>query len=72
MPSQFALRIVHVPSGEYVEWAPGMLIESNLVEELANRVSVKKVGLLKTRAQVVEKVREAILELLYDLKKQVR
>lgn len=72
MPSQFKLRVVYEPTGEYVEWAPGLLIESNIVEELVNRISLKNVGVLKTRKQVAEKVREAILELLLDLKKQVR
>jgi hypothetical protein len=71
MASDFLLRVVHRPSGDYVEWAPGQYIESHLVDELCNRVRAKGVGLGRTTNHVVEDVRAAITELLFELKKQV-
>jgi hypothetical protein len=70
--SDYRLRIVYEPTGEYVEWIPGSRIESDVVEELALRVSLANVGLMTTRAQVVAVVRSVMQDVLHDLKKQVR
>lgn len=71
MVSDFVLRVIHLPSGKAVEWAPGQQVESQLVDELCSRVTAKGVGVGRTEAQVVAKVREAMTELLHHLKSQV-
>lgn len=70
--SDYAMRIIYVPTGETVHsFAPGMDVESQLVTELCDRVSVKGVGLGRTTAHVIDDVRTAFEELLFDLKKRV-
>lgn len=71
MASQFAMRIVHLPSGEYVEWAPGQVQEALIVEELVDRVKAKGVGLFRTEAHVLVDVEAAMTELIFDLKSKV-
>ena len=69
--SEFAMRIIHLPTNEYVEWAPGRSKESMIVDDLVRRVQMKGVGLFKTEAHVLLAIRESLLELIIDLKEQV-
>jgi hypothetical protein len=69
--SDFALRIVHLPTNTYVQWAPGRELESIIVTELCDRVGEKGVGLLRDTRHVQDDIRAAFEELFLDLKKRV-
>jgi len=72
MASDYAIQIVHVATGEVVHrWAPGLAVEVELVENLCARIAAKGVGVGRTEAHVIADVREAVGELLLDLKKRV-
>ena len=71
MASEYLIQVVHKSTGKVVEWAPGLAVEKQLVDELGNRVRAKGVGILKTTEQVVTAVKSALDELLYDLKSLV-
>lgn len=70
MASEYVLRILHLPTNQDVQWAPGREVESNIVDELCNRVAAKGVGIGRTTSHVVTDVRTAMNELLFDLKSQ--
>lgn len=70
-PSDYAMRIVYLPTGAYHEWVPGSPTETLLVQDLCGRVAEKGVGIGRTTTHVVADVRAAIEELIFDLKKQV-
>jgi hypothetical protein len=72
MASQFAMRIIYVPTGEYVDWAPGSPIESLVIDAALHRVRAKGVGVMRTEAHVLADVEQALTETLFDLKKQVK
>jgi len=69
--SEFVLRIYHLPSKSFVEWAPGRELESQIVTELCDRAGAKGVGVLRTTAHVQADIKEAFQELFLDLKKRV-
>lgn len=69
--SDYAMRIVYLPTGEYVQWAPGQEIEAMVVDELCDRVAVKGVGVGRTSEHVLADVRAAMTELILDLKKRI-
>lgn len=72
--SRYRLQIVLAddPERRVVQgWQPGDRVEADLVEELCRRVSRKRVGVFSGRGRVVEMVREAAGELLYELKGRV-
>ena len=71
MPSQFVIRVVDLTTNEVVQWAPGMAVERQLVEDLCARVLSKGVGIFRTEAHVIADVRAAITELLHALKSEV-
>ena len=71
MASNYKIQVVYARSGAVVEWAPGQQVEKDLGTELIARVKVKKVGLMKTEAHVLEAVQQALHELLYELKDSV-
>lgn len=71
MASDFLMVIRRIPSGQTVEFAPGLAVESQLLDELCDRVRAKGVGVGRTEDHVIADVREAFNELFHDLKKQV-
>jgi hypothetical protein len=66
------MQIRHLPSGEYVEFAPGLSVESMILTELCSRVSAKGVGVGRTTNHVIADLDAAFRELFRDLKKQIR
>ena len=71
--SEYRLRIVHARTGQIVKgWEPGTHIETDLVDELCARTKAKGVGMFRTEAHVLDDIRAAFAEMLYELKKQVR
>lgn len=69
--SNYLIQVVHRATGKVVEWAPGLEVERNLIDELVQRVVAKGVGVGRTQAHVANDVRVALKELLFDLKNQV-
>lgn len=69
--SDYKLQIVHIGRGTVVEWAPGLLVEQEFVDDLVKRVLAKGVGFGRTEAHVAVDVRAAIEEQLLDLKRMV-
>lgn len=72
MASDFVMQIRHIPSGEYVEFAPGSRVESPILEDLCSRVRAKGVGIFRTEDHVIADLQTAFRELFFELKKQVR
>lgn len=70
-PSEYRLQVLHVPSGQVVQWAPGLLIEKDLVDEVCRRVAAKGVGFGKTEAHVLADVKAAVEELFFQIKVDV-
>jgi hypothetical protein len=71
MASEYALQIVLKSTGEVVQWAPGLRIETDLVADLVKRVVAKGVGFGRSSNHVAKDVEEAIKELFWDMKSQV-
>ena len=71
MASDYLVQIVHRETGKVAEWAPGLRVETEFVENVCERVRQKGVGFVRTEAHVIADVRQAIRELLHDLKAQV-
>jgi hypothetical protein len=72
MASAFQMQIVELATGHVVHrWAPGLAVETELLDNLCRRVQAKGVGLGRTEAHVIADVRAALEELIYDLKTQV-
>lgn len=72
MASDFVLQIRHIHSGEYIEFAPGLAVESQILEELCDRVNAKGVGIGRTSEHVINSIRSSFQELFWDLKKQMK
>lgn len=70
MASAYKLQIVHISTGKVVEWAPGLQAEVELVDNLCARVKAKGVS-RRSEAHIIDDVRTAFEELIYDLKEQV-
>jgi len=71
MASQYKIAVIFKDTGEVVSWAPGLSVERDFEVELLNRIKAKGVGVGRTTAHVLDDVRDALRELLYDLKRQV-
>lgn len=71
MASEYLIQVVHKDTGKVIAWAPGLEAEKEFVTELCGRVGRKPVGLLRTVKQVEVAVKEAVEEMLYDLKSRV-
>jgi hypothetical protein len=69
--SDYLIQVVHKVDGTVAAWAPGLDIEADVVDELVERVRLKGVGIGRTQDHVLDDVRAAMLELLYDLKARV-
>lgn len=69
--SEFRLQIVHEKDGFITRWEPGREFEYDLIDSLVSRVAAKGVGVGCTTAHVLEDVRMAFLELLFDIKSEV-
>lgn len=69
--STFIIQVIDKHTGNVVEWAPGLAVERQLVEDLCNRVASKGVGILRTTAHVVDDVKTSLEELLFELKSDV-
>ena len=70
--SDYRLQIIHINTGRVVSWAPGRLAETDVIEDLLARVKAKGVGLGRSEASVIGRIREAFGEMLYELKSKVR
>jgi hypothetical protein len=74
--SDYRLQVIHLRSKEpdkvVMGWQPGDRVETDLAEELAQRIKAKGVGLFRTEKHVMEDVRKAVAEMLWDLKGRVR
>ena len=72
MASEYVVQIVHKASKQVVKsWDPGLLVEKEFEQEIVARVREKGVGVFRTEAHVLRDVREAIREVLYELKVMV-
>ena len=71
MASKYVIQVVEGSTGRVVQWAPGLAVERQLIDELCNRVAAKGVGLLRSTPKVVEAVRTSLIELLHELKSDV-
>lgn len=69
--SQYLIQVINRKTGVVVAWAPGLRVEKQFESELLDRVRAKGVGVGRTEAHVLVDVRDALRELLYDLKSQV-
>lgn len=70
--SYYRLQVIDTRTGSVARsWQAGARIEVDLAEELARRLKAKGVGVFRTEAQVLAGLREAVGEMLLDLKKQV-
>jgi hypothetical protein len=67
-PSEYRIQVLHVPSGQLVEWAPGFQVERDLVAEVCRRAAEKGIGVLRTEAHVVADIKAAIEETFHDIK----
>lgn len=70
MASSYLIQVIHKASGEVVRWGPGLKVESDFEDSLIERVKAKGVGVRMT-AHVLTDVRNALRELLHDLKAKV-
>jgi len=71
MASDFLIQVVEKSTGHCVSWAPGLEVEKQFEEELLDRVRAKGVGIGRSTTHVLEDVKLALRELLYDLKSRV-
>lgn len=71
MSSEYVIQVVEKKTGAVVEWAPGMAVERQLVDDLCGRVKAKGVGFTKREAPVLAAIRSALIELLFELKSDV-
>lgn len=71
MESEYLIQVLHKSTGKVVQWEPGLSVEKALVTELIGRVRTKGVGVFRTENHVIHDVREALEELLYELKSKV-
>lgn len=72
MQSQYLLQIVERETGEVVKsWEPGSRIETELLTELSTRLSGRGIGLGRTTVHVLDDLKHAWAELLFELKSQV-
>lgn len=69
--SEFLIRVVHKSSGDAVQWAPGLSVEKEFIQELCNRLAAKGVGYGRSTAHVLVDLQAALEELFQDLKSQV-
>lgn len=70
--SDYRLQVLHLPTGEIVKWKPGADVETDLVDDLCDRLKARGVGLFKTEKTVLDLVREELADVLWELKKKVR
>jgi len=71
MASDYVMQIVHKHDGTVVEWAPGLAVETEHIENLCARVKAKGVGVGRTEAHVIADVKTALREMLRELKGRV-
>lgn len=72
MASAYTVQIIDNETGEVVyAAAPGLAAEVELIQNLAARVKAKGVGLFRSADHVAQDVREALNDLLLDLKRGV-
>ena len=72
MASEYVIQVIHKATNKVVHsWAPGLAVEKELISELLDRVKAKGVGIARTEYHVLADVKEAIEELLHDLKSRV-
>lgn len=70
--SYYRLQVIDTRTGTIARsWQAGDRVEIDLAEDLAMRLKAKGVGLLKTEAKVLTALREAMGEMMLDLKKRV-
>lgn len=70
--SAYRIQVVSVDTGKPVYgWQPGDRVETDLIGELCSRVQSKGVGVFKSEKKVLEATRQALAELLMDLKGRV-
>lgn len=73
MPSDFLLQIIDRHTGEVVEsLEPGSRIEVDIIDSVIGRMHAVGVGFLKSRASVEETTRQAWVDALMALKRQVQ
>jgi hypothetical protein len=73
--SDYRLQVIHLrskdPDRVVLGWQPGDRVETDLAEELSQRIKAKGVGLFRTEAHVMADVRKAVAEMLFELKARV-
>lgn len=71
MLSPYVIQVANRVDGKVAEWAPGLKVEQDLVNDIVDRCRAKGVGFLRTEAKVLAAVRDAIEESIYDLKAKI-
>lgn len=70
--SDYRMQIFHIPSNSLVAWKPGADLETDLIDDLCERLKLRGVGLFKGEAKVLALVREELADVIFDLKKKVK
>ncbi len=66
------MQIVDKQTGDVVSYSPGSVIESELINNIADRAVAKGVGIGRTANHVREDVRAAVYEAIMHLKAQIK
>ena len=68
--SQFKLQIIDKTTGKVVNgWQPGDRVETDLAEDLLNRLKGRKLG-FRTQGKILKAVAQEFAEMLLDLKQR--
>ena len=69
--SEFKMQIAYVKTGDVVTWAPGAVVETDIVEDLCGRLKTRGVGLFTSEATVLSIVAEELAAVILDLKRKI-
>lgn len=66
------MQIVDKQTGEVVSYSPGSVIESELINNIADRTVARGVGIGRTANHVREDVKAAVHDAIMHLKSQIK
>lgn len=65
------MQIAYAKTGDIVTWRPGAAVETDIVQELVERLRKRGVGLFTSEATVLKAVEEELAEVILDLKRKI-
>ena len=71
MASQFLMQVVDRETQMVVQWEPGQRIEREFVDDVVTKLSTRRIGWFVRRSTVLDVVRQAFLETIFELKAKV-